>query len=59
MSDPGEAPLLGGYLVAKYGKGNYIYTSLVWYRQLKALVPGSFRSLANMVGLGKAEKEND
>ena len=36
MNDPGEKPLTGGLLVAKYGKGNYIYTSMVWYRQLRA-----------------------
>ncbi|MEP6719489.1 MAG: PIG-L family deacetylase, partial [bacterium] len=33
MNDPGEKPLTGGLLVAKYGKGNYVYTSMVWYRQ--------------------------
>ncbi|MFQ6112656.1 MAG: PIG-L family deacetylase [bacterium] len=58
MSDPGEPPLVGGFLVAKFGKGTYIYTSLVWYRQLRALVPGAYRSLANMVGYARA-KLND
>jgi hypothetical protein len=38
-SDKGEAPLRGGLLVAPYGKGNYIYTSMVWYRQLRAGIP--------------------
>ncbi len=53
MNDPGEKPLTGGLLVAKYGKGNYIYTSMVWYRQLRAGVPGGYRMFANMISYGK------
>ena len=47
--DPDEAPLTTGYLVADYGKGTYIYTSYVWYRQLKETNPGAFRCFANMI----------
>ena len=53
MNDPGEAPLKGGLLVADYGRGHYIYTSMVWYRQLRAGVPGAYRMLANMISYGK------
>ncbi len=53
LNDPGEKPLTGGLLVAKYGKGNYIYTSMVWYRQLRAGVPGGYRMFANMISYGK------
>lgn len=53
MSDKGEKPLRGGLLVGKYGKGDYIYTSMVWYRQLRAGVPGAFRMFANMISYGK------
>jgi LmbE family N-acetylglucosaminyl deacetylase len=53
MNDPDEKPLTGGVLVAKYGKGNYIYTSMVWYRQLRAGVPGGYRMFANMISYGK------
>ncbi len=52
MSDPGEKPLTGGLLAAAYGKGNYIYTSMVWYRQLRAGVPGGYRMFANMISYG-------
>jgi len=52
-NDKGEPPLNGGLLVAKYGKGNYIYTSLVWYRQLRAGIPGGYRLFANMISYGK------
>jgi LmbE family N-acetylglucosaminyl deacetylase len=51
-NDPGEAPLTGGLLVAEYGKGTYIYTSMVWYRELRAGVPGAYRMLANMISYG-------
>jgi LmbE family N-acetylglucosaminyl deacetylase len=55
MSDPGEPPLTGSYLVADFGKGTYIYTSLVWYRQLRALVPGAYRNLVNMVSYARTK----
>ena len=49
MNDPGEKPLQGGLLVGKYGKGNYIYSSMVWYRQLRGGVPGAYRMFANLI----------
>jgi hypothetical protein len=52
-NDPGEAPLKGGLLVADYGHGHYIYSSMVWYRQLRAGVPGAYRMLANMISYGR------
>jgi hypothetical protein len=52
-NDPGEAPLKGGLLVAPYGKGYFVYTSLVFFRQLPAGVPGAYRLFANLVSLGK------
>jgi len=51
-NDPGEASLKGGLLVADYGRGHYIYTSMVWYRELRAGVPGAYRMLANMISYG-------
>jgi LmbE family N-acetylglucosaminyl deacetylase len=50
--DTGEPPLNGGLLVASYGKGNYIYTSMVWYRQLRAGIPGGYKFFANMISYG-------
>ena len=52
-SDKGEKALRGGLLVASYGRGNYIYTGMVWYRQLAAGVPGAYRMFANMISYGK------
>jgi LmbE family N-acetylglucosaminyl deacetylase len=54
-NDPGEEPLRGGLLVADYGRGHYIYSSMVWYRQLRAGVPGAYRMLGNMISYGQAK----
>ena len=53
MNDPGEQPLKGGILVAKSGRGYVVYTSLDWFRELPAGVPGAYRLFANLVSLGK------
>ena len=52
--DPAEAPLLSGHLIAQYGKGTYLYTSYVWYRQLKILVRGGVRNFANTISFPRA-----
>jgi hypothetical protein len=49
--DPGEAPLDGGLLVARVGRGRYVYTGLSFFRQLPAGVPGAFRLFANLLAL--------
>lgn len=51
--DPGEKPLLGGTLYTRYGKGAYVFTSVSWFRQLPAGVPGAFRIFANLLSAGK------
>ena len=52
-SDPGEEPLTSGLLVARYGKGYFVYTGLSFFRQLPAGVPGAYRLFANLVSLGR------
>jgi LmbE family N-acetylglucosaminyl deacetylase len=52
-NDPDSPALDGGILVAKYGKGNYVYTSLSWFRELPAGVPGAYRVFVNLLSLGK------
>ncbi len=52
-NDEKEPALRGGLLAADYGRGRYIYTSMVWYRQLRAGIPGAFRVLANMISYGR------
>ncbi|OXM86236.1 NEW3 domain-containing protein [Paenibacillus rigui] len=47
--DPGEKEFTGTFLSAPYGKGIYTYSSLVWYREIPSLVPGSIRMFVNMI----------
>ncbi|WHY86972.1 NEW3 domain-containing protein [Neobacillus novalis] len=49
MADPGEAPFDGGILMANYGKGTYLYTNLVFYRQIQGQVPGGYRIFTNLI----------
>ncbi|HEX8440601.1 PIG-L family deacetylase [Archangium sp.] len=49
MNDPGEEPLRGGLLVARHGKGTFVYTGIAFFRQLPAGVPGAYRLLANLL----------
>ncbi len=52
MADPGEAPFTSGILMSKYGEGTFLYTSLVFYRQIGAQVPGGYRIFANLISYG-------
>jgi LmbE family N-acetylglucosaminyl deacetylase len=47
--DPGETDQKGGLVIAKYGKGTYIYTGYAFFRQLPAGVPGAIRLFVNLV----------
>ncbi|OCA87744.1 hypothetical protein A8F94_07805 [Bacillus sp. FJAT-27225] len=49
MADPGEAPFDGGILMANYGEGTYLYTNLVFYRQIQGQVPGGYRIFTNLI----------
>ena len=55
--DTGEQPLKGGLLVASYGKGTYIYTGYVFFRQVPAGVPGAVRLFVNLLSAGHQEKK--
>jgi LmbE family N-acetylglucosaminyl deacetylase len=52
-ADPGEPPQQGGQLIARVGKGHYVYTAYAWFRQLPAGVPGAYRMFANLLSLSK------
>jgi LmbE family N-acetylglucosaminyl deacetylase len=52
-NDPEQDPQRGGLLLARYGKGAYIYDAFALYRQLPSGVPGAYRILANLVSLAK------
>ena len=49
MHDPGEAPLRGGLLTTRLGKGTYVFTAESWFRELPEGVPGAIRVFVNLV----------
>ncbi|HLE56798.1 MAG TPA: PIG-L family deacetylase [Rhodothermia bacterium] len=51
MNDSGEQPNRGAILIAPYGKGMYVYTTLAFFRQLPAGVSGGARLFVNLLSL--------
>jgi LmbE family N-acetylglucosaminyl deacetylase len=51
MNDPGEKSSDGSLIITKYGKGNFVYTGLVFFRQLPAGNPGAYRLFVNLLSL--------
>jgi len=49
MNDAGEPQRKGSLIVADYGKGRFIYSAVVFFRQLPAGVPGAYRLMANLL----------
>ncbi len=49
MKDPGEKEDDGSLIIANYGKGKFVYTGLVFFRELPAAVPGAYRLFANLL----------
>ena len=54
-NDKGETSKEGALLVASYGKGNYIYTGLSFFREFPAGVLGSYRLFANLLSAKKTD----
>ncbi len=53
MQDPGEPLHKGSLLIAEYGKGKFVYTSLSFFRQLPAGIPGAYRLFVNLLSKSK------
>ena len=53
MADPNAKSTGGSLIIGKYGKGYFIYTGLVFFRELPAGVPGAYRLFVNLIELGK------
>jgi hypothetical protein len=51
--DVGQPPQSGGWLMAKYGKGNYTYCAYSFHRQLPYAIEGAFRIMANLISYEK------
>lgn len=51
MSDANEAESNGALIVSKYGKGNFVYAGIVFFRELPAGIGGAYRLMANLIAL--------
>ncbi len=51
MNDPNEKALDGSLIVGAYGKGNFVYSGLDFFRELPAGIPGAYRLLVNLISL--------
>ncbi len=49
FADKNEGLHDGSLLIAKYGEGKFVYTSLSFFRQLPAAVPGAYRLFVNLL----------
>lgn len=49
MNDLGEESNNGSLLIANYGQGKFVYTSLAFFRELPAGVPGAYRLFVNLL----------
>jgi LmbE family N-acetylglucosaminyl deacetylase len=55
IADPNEEEHKGSLIIAPYGKGNFVYTGLSFFRELPAGVPGAYRLFVNIISLPKNE----
>jgi LmbE family N-acetylglucosaminyl deacetylase len=51
INDPNEKMSEGSLIIARYGKGNFVYTGLAFFRELPAGVPGAYRLFVNLLSL--------
>ena len=51
IKDPGEKASDGSLIIAKHGKGNFVYTGLVFFRELPAGITGAYRLFVNLLSL--------
>lgn len=58
MKDTGEESSKGSLLVADYGKGKFVYTSLAFFRELPAGVAGAYRLFVNLISKNTTANEN-
>jgi hypothetical protein len=53
MHDVDEPAHRGSLLITPYGNGKFVYTSLSFFRQLPAGVPGAYRLFVNLLAKEK------
>jgi hypothetical protein len=57
MKDPGEKEDEGSLIIANYGKGKFVYTGVVFFRELPAAVPGAYKLFANLLAPNQQSKK--
>ena len=53
MNDTGMEPNKGALITTNFGKGRFVYTSLAFFRELPAGVPGAYRLFVNLLSKPK------
>ena len=56
MHDANTPPAEGSLIYTDYGKGRFIYSGLVFFRELPAGVPGAYRLFANLIAKPVSKK---
>lgn len=51
MNDKGESKKEGSLLIAKHGKGHFVYTGISFFRQIPNGTSGAYRLLVNLIEL--------
>lgn len=51
MHDTNESPKEGALLIAKHGKGHFVYTGISFFRQIPNGTDGAYRLLVNLIEL--------
>jgi len=55
--DTGDKPQEGGLLLARYGKGIFIYTGYAFFRQIPAGVRGALKLFTNMISMKTGDEK--
>lgn len=59
MNDPNEIPSEGSLIITNYGKGNFVYTGLAFFRELPAGIPGAYRLFVNLLSIPQNELDGE
>ncbi|WLV25454.1 PIG-L family deacetylase [Aciduricibacillus chroicocephali] len=54
VADRDEQAMESGILAAHYGKGTFLYTNLIFHRQIEQQHPGAYKIFTNMLSYGRA-----
>lgn len=59
IEEVGESVMSSGILLSRYGKGTFVYTNLVFHRQIQQQVAGGYRIFTNLLSYGKTISKTD